>query len=204
MRLIQGARAHFRRFAAVVAVLTSSLLIAHADVLAGHTANPGGNFDSGTGYYGQGFTVSGTGTFDNVTFSFLSATGTPYAIGTGYLFTSPYAGTPSGLASSSYLGSAVASGNIYTFSPSLDLTGGQTYYFYEDTLPAGNAFGIDASTGTAYYFANGDVTFANFDFTDDFVVNGDPVAATPEPSSIALLGTGLLGFAGVIKRRICR
>ena len=29
-----------------------------------------------------------------------------------------------------------------------------------------------------------------------------PVSVTPEPSSFALLGTGILGIAGVLKRRL--
>ncbi len=34
-----------------------------------------------------------------------------------------------------------------------------------------------------------------------FSTNGDTMTVTPEPSSIALFGTGLLGLAGVMKRR---
>ena len=32
-------------------------------------------------------------------------------------------------------------------------------------------------------------------------VSIEPTAATPEPSSLALLGTGVLGFAGVLRKR---
>ena len=37
--------------------------------------------------------------------------------------------------------------------------------------------------------------------TYNYTPNAAPVAATPEPSSIALLSTGLLGVAGVVRKR---
>lgn len=43
--------------------------------------------------------------------------------------------------------------------------------------------------GSSYFISNGSVT---------------PVSATPEPSSFALFGTGILGVAGMIRRRLRR
>ena len=39
---------------------------------------------------------------------------------------------------------------------------------------------------------------------EGFIESGTitPVAATPEPSSIALLGTGVIGVAGVLRKRL--
>ena len=52
--------------------------------------------------------------------------------------------------------------------------------------------------------------YSDFDYNDDsFVFAGVsapslPTAATPEPSTLALLGTGLLGAAGAVRRHVAR
>ena len=68
----------------------------------------------------------------------------------------------------------------------------QSYYAYTSTLFTGSIPGIEVVSGP-----NGQSVIP---FT--ITVEQQSATATPEPSSLALLTTGFLGFAGLIKRRI--
>lgn len=86
--------------------------------------------------------------------------------------------------------------------------------------------GVDSQNGTNIYVGTGDVHFTisgttligfkgdNFNlpqlgdnyvgqvsFDSSMTTPSNSTAVTPEPSSIALLGTGLLGVAGVVRKR---
>jgi hypothetical protein len=70
------------------------------------------------------------------------------------------------------------------------------------TMVSGNITGIGTSfTSASLLFDFGDTSpqigqTATFDITF-----GSPTSATPEPSAFVLLGTGLLGIAGAMRRR---
>jgi hypothetical protein len=156
-------------------------------------------------FWGQSFTVGGSGSYDDVALNLYDSAGAPYALGTGFLLTSAYAGTPSALSSATagYVGSTDASGNFYTFSPSLTLAAGTTYYFYENAA-LGSITGDNTYGSNAFY----DSSAANSGYLSgapssiNFTVTGDQIAATPEPSSLLLLGTGALSLCGVIRRKL--
>ncbi len=70
------------------------------------------------------------------------------------------------------------------------------------TLQNGNK--VNLSAGFLTYYADSNVPFSseavNFDICNTTGA-GDPPPAVPEPSSIALFGTGLLTAAGAVRRR---
>jgi len=146
-------------------------------------------------FQGQSFTVTGSGSFTNITFNFFltySPT-TPYAVGTAFLLSSEYLGTPGYLSSGTpgYLGSAAASGGFYNFNSGVTLVAGMKYFLYsngatDDDTGANNSYG-----GGAYYAAllPNLPNFYRSDTVDHrFRVTGDAVTANaPDGGSTALL-----------------
>ncbi len=167
-------------------------------------SNTAGTQSSLAGYdWGQSFTPVAGGPFDNIVFNLYSSTGAPDAAGTGFLLSTAYAGTPSALSSSTlgFLGSATASGGFYAFAPSLTLLSGTEYFFYENA-PLGSILGNNLFPGNSYYFSLDNSIYANgAPNSINFTVTGT-ATVTPEPSSLLLLGPGMLGLIGTARRKL--
>jgi hypothetical protein len=83
-------------------------------------------------------------------------------------------------------------------------TGNAAFASYADTTSIGPLSGTSySSTSFLFNTSSGPLDFTSVGATSTLTASlGAPAAATPEPSSIALLATGILGFAGVIRRRL--
>lgn len=152
-------------------------------------------------FWGQSFTTPTGGPWSSVTFNFYDLTSSPYAAGTGYLFTAAYAGTPANLASAGAVAvSAPADGTVYSFGTGFRLQPGTQYFFYEDAPMRLLGGGTAEIGGTSFFTENGTGTFASAGgLNADFRVSGT-VTAVPEPAGWAMLVAGF-GSLGVIARR---
>ena len=91
--------------------------------------------------------------------------------------------------------------------------GGGNFTFTGGTITIVNTSNVTLFTGT---FSSGTVSVVNgftsinyymnglaggFQFTKDDLVSGDTLV-TPEPGTLGLLGTGLVGLAGIVRRKL--
>ena len=198
-----GAPTVFKALALVAGLAAAATV--HAGVISsftGGTSGSSGNFLP----YGQRVESSAGGPWNNISFNFYSTAGNnPFAIGTLYLLTQAYAGTPSSLSSATAGFVASTSsivGGTWDFDDAVTVAASTDYYFYmADAAGASLLFG--AQNGSVAYQANNTgASYISFPgLSLNYSLQGTVADGTvPEPGSLALAGLALAGAAAARRR----
>jgi hypothetical protein len=178
----------------IVAVLASAALSAHAqDNLVG---NPG--FE--TGAFAPEWTQFGGTNFTGVTGTF---GGVPPHGGNFQAYFGPTTSGgimqtltgPAGAYAVDFWLAAVGGGSTDSFSASL---GGVTFY----STPGIGAFPYTHITGAVVTGANPVLQFTTLNAPSYWLLDDINVAAVPEPGTLGLIGLGVLGLVGALRKRL--
>jgi hypothetical protein len=185
----------------LIALVCGAVSLASASVGATTiTVNTAGS-SSGTFAPGQSLTTPVGGPWDDITFNWFNGAA-PTAAGSLFILTQEYLGTAANLSTSTpgFLAEStgIASG-MYDFNPSVTLQGATKYFVYAnvDIITTGSPSDVYAG-GNLYHPNFNNIANAFISQTDqdaNFSLQGT-LAATPvpEPASLVLLGSALVGM----------